>query len=157
MEIDLRNYEQTKKYVYNDTPTAKEIKQFAQILRQYREEYIILYHGTSSRHDIASEGLLRTSRKRRNSYQSQSGYVYLSVFPSSARLFGEIAYPHDKVCVYAVRLKVRELCADKAQLRNKRLFGNFYIGNTLSESLIFGHSARVKRDIKTYELRMTDF
>ena len=157
MEIDLRNYEPTIKYVYNDIPTAKEIKQFAQILRQNRETYIILYHGTSARHNITTEGLLRTNRKRRNSYQSTSGYVYLSIFPSSARMFGEIAYPHEQVCVYAVRMKVRELLPDKDQLRNKRLYGNFDIGNSLSESLICCHGARVKRDINNYELRMTDF
>ena len=155
--IDLRNYEPTMKYIYGEEPTKKEVKDFSDFLRRNNEEYITLYHGTSSRHEIAKEGLLRTNRKRRNSYQSQSGYVYLSVFPSSARLFGEIAYPYDKVCVYAVCLKVRELCADKDQLRNKRLFGGFEIGNTLSESLIFGHGARVKRDVMPYELHMTDF
>lgn len=155
--IDLKNHEPTMKYIYNDEPTRKDVKEFQDILRCNKESYIILYHGTSEKNDIAKEGLLRTNRKRRNSYQSESGYVYLSIFPSFARMFGEIAYPHDHVCVYAVRLKVRELLPDKDQLRNKRLFGNLDIGNTLSDSFIFGHGARVKRDIKPYELRMTGY
>jgi len=157
MDFDLRNYEPTMKYVYNDDPKEKEIIEFSQFLRNNKDSYILLYHGTSTRHDILSEGLLRTNKKRRNSYQSESGYVYLSVFPSSARMFGEIAYPRDVVCVYSARVKIGELLADKDQLRNKRLFGGFNIGNTLADSLIFGHGARIKRDLLPYELRKTTF
>lgn len=157
MDIDLRNYKPTIKYVYNDDPNKKDIKEFSQFLRNHKDSYILLYHGTSTKHNILSEGLLRTNKKRRNSYQSESGYVYLSVFPSSARMFGELAYPHNAVCVYCVRIKIEEILADKDQLRNKRIFGGFNIGNTLAESLIFGHGARVKRDLLPYELRKTTF
>jgi hypothetical protein len=55
---------------------------------------------------------LPTSAKRRNSYQSTSGYVYLSVWPSLARTFGELGNPYDDVVVYAVDIKVKELKPD---------------------------------------------
>jgi hypothetical protein len=58
------------------------------------------------------QGLLPTSAKRRNSYQSTSVYVYLSVWPSLARTFGELGNPYDDVVVYAVDIKVKELKPD---------------------------------------------
>ena len=104
------------------------------------------------------QGMLKTTLHRRNSYQSASGYVYLSIWPSSARMFGELAYPKQDVTVYAVDVKIRELLPDLDQLRNKRLFGNFdNIGMTLADSLIFGHGARVRREIKPYEIHITSY
>ena len=106
------------------------------------------------------EGLLRTTSRRRNSAQSESGYVYLSIYPSSAKTFGEIAYPRDEVIVYAVDIKIKELKPDKDQLVNKRRwgYGQFdFLGDSLAESLIFGHGARVRRDIRPYEIKKTDY
>lgn len=146
-----------KKFVYNDSPSLQDIKDFSSFLRKNKEEFITLFHGTSQRHNITEKGLLRTNRRRRNSYQSENGYVYLSVFPSSARLFGEIAYPHDKVCVYQVCVKIKDIKPDLDQIRNKRHWGNCNIGNTLAESLCFCHGARIKRDVMPYELKVTDY
>ena len=143
------------KYIYNESPSKEDISELNRFLKKNKDSYIILFHGTSVRHRIKEQGLLKTTAKRRKSYQSESGYVYLSLFPSSARLFGEIAYPHDNVCVYSIRIPVKELKADKDQLRNKRLFSEEDVGNTLAESLIFGHGARVKRNILPYEIQLT--
>lgn len=89
--------------------------------------------------------------------QSATGFVYLSIYPQSARTFGELAYPRKQVTVYAVDIKIKELLPDKDQLRNKRLYGQFDIDDTLADSLIFGHGARVKRNILPYELSSTDY
>lgn len=151
MEIDI------SKYIYNDIPKKEDIKELSRLLKNNKDSYITLYHGTSVRHRIKEQGLLKTTARRRNSYQSESGYVYLSLFHSSARLFGELAYPYDKVCVYAIKIRIKELKADKDQLRNNRLFANEDVGNTLADSFVFGHGARVKRNIFPYELQLTDF
>ncbi len=151
MKIDI------KKYIYNDIPSKEDINNLSSLLRSNKDSFITLYHGTSVKHKVTEQGLLRTTARRRNSYQSESGYVYLSLFPSSARLFGELAYPHDKVCVYAVNIRIGELKADKDQLRNKRIFSKIDIGNTLAESFVYGHGARVRRNVFPYELKLTNF
>lgn len=43
--------------------------------------------------------------------------------------------------------RVSEMLADTDQLRNQRLFAGRAVGNTLAESLVFGHAARVKGNI----------
>jgi len=133
-------------------PTEKEIKNINTWLRQNKEKYVILFHGTTSKHPISDQGLLPTSGKRRHSYQSESGYVYLSMYPSSAEMFGKMAYPGDEINIYAVKVKIGELKPDKDQLRNKRYYSDQNIGDTLAESLIYGSGARVKRNIWAYEL-----
>lgn len=157
--IDLRK-EPSASVIYNEQCTTDDIRSFNKWLRAHANDYVRLYHGTSSKFDIMHQGLLKTSARRRNSYQSASGYVYLSIYPSSARTFGEIAYPQQEITVYAIDIKIRELCPDTDQLFNKRRngFGDFdHIGTTLADSLIFGHGARVRREIKPYEIHPTAY
>ena len=156
--ISLTTCPETAKYMFNDEPTEKDIKMMNRWLAQHRNEYVRLYHGTSVRVPVKDEGLLRTNNRRKRSYQSQMGFVYLSVYPQTARTFGEMAYPQDAVVVYAVDVKIKELMPDKDQLRNKRLWGrDEHIGDTLADSLIIGHGARVKRDIRPYEIHETEY
>ena len=156
--FDLYRYEPLQKYFYNDEPSEKDIKELNRWLKAHKDDYVYLYHGTSSKLDIMKEGLLRTTMKRRRSYQSSSGWVYLSIFPATARTFGEMGYPSDEITVYKARVKIKELRPDDDQLRNKRLWsGNASIGTTLGDSLCYGHGARVKRDLFPFELERTDF
>ena len=105
-----------------------------------------------------SQGILKTTSRRRNSAQSTSGFVYLSLYPDSARTFGELAYPKQDVLVYSVDIKIKELKPDSDQLRNKRLWdAECKIGDTLADSLIFGHGARVARNIYPYEIGVTEY
>ena len=157
--IDLRTSPETS-VIFNEQATEKEIQQFNKWLCAHSNDYVRLYHGTASKFDIMHQGLLKTTSKRRNSYQSASGYVCLSIYPSSARTFGELAYPNQDVTVYAVDIKIRELCPDKDQLFNKRRYGSGdfdFLKDTLAESLIFGHGARVRRVIRPWEIKKTEY
>ena len=156
--IDLRNCQEIHNYIYNEySITKKELYKFKQWLNKHYNDYVVLYHGTSSKNQIMKRGLFVTTLKRRHSFQSESGYVYLSMYPDAARLFGEMSYPYNDVTVYAVIVKIKELKPDIDQLNNKRSYFDFEIGNSLAESLIFGHGARIKRSIKPYEIRLTNF
>ena len=143
--------------IYNEEASQKQRLAFSKWLRQHREDYVRLYHGTDSEIPILKDGLKKTSIRTKKSMQSATGFVYLSIYPQSARTFGELAYPRKQVTVYAVDIKIKELLPDKDQLRNKRLYGQFDIDDTLADSLIFGHGARVKRNILPYELSATDY
>ena len=143
--------------IYNEEASQKQRLAFSKWLRQHREDYVRLYHGTDSNIPILRDGLKKTSTRTKKSMQSATGFVYLSIYPQSARTFGELAYPRKQVTVYAVDIKIKELLPDKDQLRNKRLYGQFDIDDTLADSLIFGHGARVKRNILPYELSATDY
>ena len=71
-----------------------------------------------------------------------------------------MGYPYDTVVVYAVDVKIKELRPDTDQLYNKRMYmtgDNGEIGNSLADSLIFGHGARIKRALKPWEIKMTDY
>ena len=155
--ICLTEEPEISSYLYREEIIPKEIYTLNKWLRQHREDYVRLYHGTSAKISVKEQGLLTTSMKRRRSYQSESGYVYLSLYPSSARTFGEMGYPYDDVVVYAVDVKIKELRPDTDQLYNKRMYMNEEIGNTLADSLIFGHGARIKRALKPWEIKLTDY
>lgn len=134
----------------------KRVDAFNRWLKAHKNDYVRLYHGTGARHDILGKGILRTTLKRRNSYQSASGYVYLSVYPDHARMFGEMGNPYDKAKVYAVDVPIGDLRADADQLKNKRMWDSDLsdVGDTLADSLMYGSGARVRRDIKPYEITL---
>ncbi len=124
---------------------------------KYKNEHVIMYHGTSAEHDIVNQGLQKTRAKTKKSLQSQIGYVCLSLYPESARTFGELAYPSKEISVYAVKVPLRELAIDSDQLHNKRMWGDYKDGEikrTLADSLVYGSGARIKRDIQPYEVRL---
>ncbi len=153
--INLNKYEPLKKWLWNANITQKDVDDFNRWLQQHKNEYVRLYHGTSERNNISDEGIKKTSSKNRKSYQSQSGYVYLSRYPNMARSFGEINNMSDTQ-VYAVDIKIKDLLPDLDQLNNQRAAGK-EIGNTLAESLIYGGGARIKRDIMPYEISSTRY
>lgn len=133
----------------------KKVKQFNKWLKDHKNEECELYHGTDASLPILKEGLKKTSSKTKKSYQSQTGFVYLSIYPSMAETFGSMSYGGKKVSVYAVTLKIKELLPDKDQLHNKRRWAEIEdLGNTLAESLNVGSGARIKRNIFPYEIKL---
>ena len=140
--------------------TERDKKEFGKTLRNNKgEDYVLLYHGTTCNNTIESEGLKRTKESTKKSLQSQVGYVYLSVYPDMAKTFGKMAYPNEDICVYQVFIKIKDLKPDNDQLYNKRLWGGVkfsHIKNNLVDSLLYGHGARVKRDILPYEIKKYD-
>jgi hypothetical protein len=152
---DTRHHE----WLYNSVKSdGVEIKKLRRFLWNNRDGECILYHGTSAEIPVMEQGLKKTTLRTKKSLQSQSGYVYLSTFPSSARMFGEMAYPSKKVVVYQVRICIYELRPDRDQLRNRKVFAGEYIEKEdLATSLAIGHGARVKRQIWPFEIKPTDF
>lgn len=134
-------------------PDDKRVREFRIWLHRNKMTEIVLFHGTDASLPIMEKGLLPTSTKRRRSFQSGNGYVYLSVFPSSARMFGEMGYPGRKVTVYGVRTLIKNLRADKDQLRNRRQYSEMpWVEDTLVHSLVYGYGARIKGKIEPYSL-----
>ncbi|MFS1428776.1 hypothetical protein LMH73_016935 [Vibrio splendidus] len=123
---------------------------------QYNQTKVIMYHGTLSSHDIEEQGIKRTTSKTKRSLQSEPGFVYLSLFASSAKTFAEMAYPNQAVSVYAVEVPVRDMKADLDQLKNARIWKalDFDVKSTVGDSLVIGSGIRLKRDVHNYELRL---
>lgn len=147
--IDFSKEEQWHHLFYGaidvNDPNIKELDQW---LRNHRNDFVRLYHGTAKEHPVMEQGLLPTSANRRNSLQSRSGYVSLSIYENMARTFGEMAYPKKEIEVYAVTLCVRSLTPDADQLSNQRCYAGREVKNTLAHSLIFGHGAQVKGKVE---------
>jgi len=133
--------------------TPYELAKVKKFLQDNKYHKMVMYHGTSEAHDIEVEGLLPTSLKRRHSLQSSSGYVYLSLYPNCAKVFGELAYPKKSIVVYKVEVPIQMLKADRDQLRNRRLYSAWETGDTLAESLVYGQGARVKGKVPPYMIR----
>lgn len=134
--------------------TEEDVKRLNKYLRANKNKTITLYHGTDASHNILQDGLLPTSAKRKKSLQSASGYVYLSVYKSMAKTFGEMANPYAKnIKVYKITLPINDLKVDNDQLKNKRMWSDVEIGNTLGDSLIYGSGARVKGAIPNYYIK----
>lgn len=110
------------RFLDNPNPSAENISEFNKWLKEHKDDYVRLYHGTSSTNPIKEQGIKTTTATRRKSYQSESGYVYLSRFPTMAKAFGEMNNP-GKTSVYSVDLKISELKSDLDQLKNKRMVG----------------------------------
>lgn len=133
--------------------TPSELTKVKKFLRDNMYHKMVMYHCTSEEHDIEGEGLLPTSLKRKRSLQSSIGYVYLSLYPNCAKVFGELAYPKKPIVVYRVEVPIQLLKADRDQLRNRRLYSAWETGDTLAESLLYGNGARVKGSIPPYMIR----
>lgn len=129
------------------------MRALASYLHTSKETTLRLFHATDRRHAIMDQGLLPTTFRRRKSMQSAPGYVYLAVFPSQAEDFARMAYPGQRIEVYAVHVTVRMLKADTDQLRNQRMWSGVRCGDTLAESLAIAHTARVKGRIDPWRIR----
>jgi hypothetical protein len=141
-------------HLFHGTPSEKQIQEFDRWLKANPDALIRLYHGTSSLNPIETQGLKKTSATRRNSLQSRSGYVYLSVYPGIAQDFARFASANRgandegfKNALYSTELRISELSPDADQLRNQRMFAGRDVKNTLAHSLVFGRGARFKGNI----------
>ena len=97
------------------------------------------------------EGLKRTTNKTKKSLQSEPGYVYLSIYPESAKLFGNLAYGINDAQVYEIHVPIIHLKADSDQLYNMN-----HMGKSLGDSAIYGNGFRVKGDIPPYMISKYD-
>ena len=127
---------------------------FQKWLRLHRDDHVVLYHGTSDELPVGTKGLLPTTAARRNSYQSASGYVYLSYAASRAQTFAEMGRAQaQKLVVWAVVVPIRRLLPDHDQLNNKRYWGERTdVGATLTDSFAFGGGARIRGKIEPVHL-----
>lgn len=135
-----------------DDPKIAELERW---LKEHKNDFVRLYHGTSADHRVMEKGLLPTCHSRKHSLQSRNGYVSLSVYPGMAKQFGEMsyAYPKREIEVYAVTLCIKSLVADKDQLANQRQYAERHVKDTLAHSLVFGHGAQVKGKIEPYYIQ----
>jgi hypothetical protein len=167
VNVDMSNpvdlLKEYPEFFYSD-PTPKKLKEFTELLRPLRDKYsyrmlrpIKLYHGTSAELNIEKEGLLTTKQSTKKSMQSQTGFVYLSIFPDMAKTFGKMAYPKDDIVVYEVVVPAYYLLPDKDQLRNQRLFAGKTVNDTLADSALYGHGFRVKGNIPPYMIRKSKY
>lgn len=159
--IDPHDFSQDPAFhhLFYGTPSPQQIARFASWLRERPHAFVRLYHGTAARNRVLDEGLLPATARRRNSLQSAAGYVCASVYAGHARQFGVMASLNcgpdaqgSRVAVYPVVLTVGRLCADLDQLRNRRA-GGLECGNSLAESLVHGHGARVRGRVEPFALR----
>lgn len=143
-----------KEWAYADLPhDSKELQRLHRFLLDRKEDMCVLYHGTDASIPVMTEGLKPTSARTRKSLQSQSGFVYLSIYPRHARDFASMAYPGREVKVYAVTIAIKELKADRDQLCNQRRYAQREIPkDNLTFSLAYGHGARVGRRVWPYEI-----
>ena len=147
--IDLRNYDCLYKQ------DIKSVKEINKILRDNKFKKIKLFHGTSPNVPVMEDGLKTTKEKTKKSLQSETGYVYLSIYPSSAKMFGDMAYGISNAIVYEIDIPIIYLKPDKDQLYNKRKgLSDIRIGETLGDSAIYGSGFRVKGDIPPYMINI---
>lgn len=141
------------KYFFSER-TPPKTSELAKWLRDHREDFVTLYHGTAAINKIREQGIKPTTTNRRNSYQSTSGYSYVSVYPGMAEAFGRYAGLNrgpdengNKIAVYPVMIQIKNLRPDIDQLNNQRSVGKD-VGNSLAESLLVGSGARVRGKIE---------
>lgn len=154
-DSELSNY----LYKFNPDGTVQThiVKCFNDWLKEHKDDYVRLYHGTSSsnRESVLKKGILRTTKRRRKSYQSSSGFAYLSRWPTMAKAFGDMNNYSD-TDVWAVDVKIGDLKPDLDQLANKRQAGTL-CGDSLAESLLLGNSARVAKTIQPWQIHRIEF
>lgn len=116
-----------------------------------KQNSIVLYHGTSPKNNILSDGLLKTTSKRRLSYQSTSGFVYLAIFPSMAKMYSDIGYGINNSVIYKVIIPIEYIKPDTDNLYNKRMYSPTWdVKDTLADSLFYAHTFKVKGNIPPY-------
>lgn len=151
--VDFSQADEWHDVIYKSNPDPQRVKDLERWLKDSPTTLIRMYHGTGEEFDIEHQGLLPTTSRRRNSYQSGSGYVYLSIYPGMAEDFARMAFPTKPRALYQVEVPVYMLLPDKDQLANQRHYAERSVGNSLAESIIFGHGARVKGKIPPYFIK----
>ena len=151
--INLAHDDEFKSIIYSE-PTQGNIDYLNKLLkRDSKNRFIKVYHGTHPNNNILDEGILRTTTKRRNSYQSESGYTYFSIFPSMAKQFGDVGYGISNAVVYEVTLPLYEIRPDDDQIRNVNHYKGTNLKSDLGTSILYGHGIRVKGDIPPYMIK----
>ena len=122
----------------------------------YMPKYFIFFHSTANnlKDKILEEGLLPTTDKRRRSYQSTNGYVYLASNRDKAERFGSLGNSND-FCTFGALVKTTDISMDMDQLRNKKAAQWGYveeIKDTLADSIWHGGGVRVKGMIQPYQI-----
>ena len=144
------------------TDNRKYLKQVNKYIKEnqniYIPKYLVFFHSTSNglKDKILQEGLLPTTNKRRRSYQSTNGYVYLASYREKAEMFGSMGNSND-YCTFAVIVKTTDISIDMDQLRNKKAMQWGYIEEikeTLADSIWYGGGVRVKGMIQPYQLAL---
>lgn len=149
--------EELKNYLYADQLSNIDRKSINNFFKKHTKDSIVLYHGTNPNHDIMGEGLLKTSSKRRLSYQSTAGFVYLAIFPDTAKLYSDIGYGISNSQVYEVTIPIEYLTPDKDNLANKRVVIGDDVQYTLADSLVFAHSFAIKGNIPPYMIKKYEY
>jgi hypothetical protein len=144
--------------VFYGTPTPQALTRLRVWLRDHQDANIVLFHGTKEKYPVMTQGLLPTGRGRRNSFQSRSGYVSLSVYPGHAVDFARLGGNYrDEVALYRVTIPVRRALPDTDQLKNMRLWGgDASIGRSLADSLAHGHGVQVRGEVPFYMIEKMD-
>ncbi len=122
---------------------------------RFSSTYTVMYHATDKDIPVMEEGLLPTSRTRHRFNQSENGYVYLATTPELAKGFGDVGNNGDSV-VYEVIVPVYSLLPDTGQLDSLRS-ADTAIGRSVSESLVYSGSARIKGAIERWQIRPFDY
>jgi len=142
-----------EKFMYIDNPTDKELASINKYLKSHKLDNIVLYHGTHPDNNILDEGLLKTTTNRRLSRQSSSGFVYLALFPDSAKQYSDIGYGISNSAVYKITVPIEYLKPDDDNLKNVRQYGKIDVGTTLADSFIYAHTFRVAGNIPPYMIK----
>lgn len=64
--INLRECPDVQNYIFNDEPSDKDINMFNRWLSLHRNDYVLLYHGTSANIPVMTEGLRKMSHLSTN-------------------------------------------------------------------------------------------
>jgi len=121
--------------------------------RRYNDSLIKLYHGTSPKIPILEQGIKTTKRSTSHSFQVENGYTYFSIYPDMSKTFGDIGFGINNSVIYECLIPVSKIKPDKDQLINCKIH-NPDVGNSIGDSIIYGHGVRVKGDIPPYMIKI---
>lgn len=65
----------------------------------------------------------------------------------------DMGYGINNAVVYECLIPIVYIKPDLDQLRNVRHFGEIEVGNTIGDSIVYGHGVRVKGDIPPYMIK----
>ena len=139
-----------KDYVYDESPKSADY--VTRYLKSKINCLIKVYHGTSPDIDL-TDGLKTTKINTKKSFQSEVGYTYFSIYPDSAKMFGDMAYGINNAQIYEILLPIIYILPDKDQLFNVRQSKDIWIKDTIGYSIVYGHGCRVKGDIPPYMMK----
>jgi hypothetical protein len=117
---------------------------------------IKVYHGTNPKLTILKDGLKTTKIKTAHTNQSTLGYTYFSIYPSSAKAFGDMGWGINNSVVYECLIPICEIEPDKDQLKFCHMYSSDdeEIGDSIGDSIVYGHGIRVKGDIPPYMIKI---